>query len=112
MIGTVVEWGETYPRDADFPEASVVQSMVSGYSGGCWGQGTCGHLLYPYKNIINIMERRHFLVGSATATVAALAGCGSPDDDSGSDDGGGEETTDEPGGYSLHGPRPAAEQQP
>lgn len=58
------------------------------------------------------MERRQFLVGSATATVAALAGCGSPDDDSGSDDGGEEETTEEPGGYSLHGPQSTADNQP
>ena len=68
------------------------------------------------------MERRQFLVGSATAAVAALAGCGSPDDDSGSDDDGsdndgsdddgGEETTDEPGGYSLHGPQSTMNRRP
>jgi hypothetical protein len=58
------------------------------------------------------MERRQFFVGFATAVVAALAGCGSPNDDGGSDDGGGEETTDEPGGYSLHGPQSTMNRRP
>jgi len=73
----------------------------------------CDRCYYTYPTPSFGVHRRQFLAASAATAAAALAGCGSPEDGGGDDgdgDGdGGAETSEEPGGgYSLHGPDPAA----